>query len=243
MLKNKSVCVSVACMMAFLQMPYNVLASNDISNSYIEEVSIHNITTGSGVSDLTIENITTATSISVVSAEGEIAESADGLIINQVFGGGGKSKTPIEKSFIELYNATDELISLDGLRIEYSSNRQDTKHAGTTWTEDGGLGYEYLELSDVVLEPKQSYLIVGESETTIDDTLTYILPEADQVWDGRYIDNKLYTLSIIDTDDNVIDTVSTGVDEDNLIDFSVQDEDSDNTFSKTDTIRRVLRKR
>ena len=42
------------------------------------------------------------------------------LIICQVYGGGGKEDTPISHSFIELYNAGDKEVSLDGVTVEYS---------------------------------------------------------------------------------------------------------------------------
>ena len=44
------------------------------------------------------------------------------VIINQVYGGGANDSTPVNHSFIELYNPTDNAISLEGYSIGYLSN-------------------------------------------------------------------------------------------------------------------------
>ena len=48
----------------------------------------------------------------------------DHLIINQVYGGGANDSTPVS-CFIELYNPTDNAISLEGYSIGYLSKRQE----------------------------------------------------------------------------------------------------------------------
>ncbi|MFP7297187.1 Ig-like domain-containing protein [Neobacillus niacini] len=56
------------------------------------------------------------------------AEMAQHVVISQVYGGGGNSGAPLNKDFIELYNPTNQEISLDGWKVEYASA------AGTSWS-------------------------------------------------------------------------------------------------------------
>ncbi len=44
-----------------------------------------------------------------------------GLVISEVFGGGGNSGAPLRSDFIELYNPTAQSIPLDGLSLQYRS--------------------------------------------------------------------------------------------------------------------------
>lgn len=76
-----------------------------------------------------------------------IGSNYDGLIINQVYGGGimADEGTSVTHSFIELYNTTDNTINLAGLSIHYSEG-------GTTWHSQ--------PLSGSV-PPKHSFLIRG----------------------------------------------------------------------------------
>jgi hypothetical protein len=51
-----------------------------------------------------------------------------GLVISQVYGGGGNTGAPYSNDFIELYNPTSAAISLNGLSVQYASS------TGTSWT-------------------------------------------------------------------------------------------------------------
>lgn len=102
------------------------------------------------------------------------ADEPAALIIDQVYGGGGKGETPISNSFIELYNPTGEVVSLSGYSLVYGDKTMDL--TGT-------------------IPAKGSYLIVGAAETTTDDYLTYDLPDADQTCDWT-INNKSYTIEL-----------------------------------------------
>ena len=113
---------------------------------------------------------------------------ADHLIINQVYGGGGKADTPIANSFIELYNPTGAAVDLKGYSLAY--------------------GAELLELSDVSLGADTSWLIVGAAEQTTDTYLAYDLPEADQSWNVA-ISNKKYTIQL-KNGESVVDEVTAG---------------------------------
>lgn len=121
-------------------------------------------------------------------ATAEVENTAvDHLIINQVYGGGGKGETPIANSFIELYNPTTAAVDLSG----YTVNMGDKK----------------LELSKVNLVPGASWLIIGAAETTSDDYLTYDLPDADQTWEEA-INNKSYTVSLTNSEGKEVDSVT-----------------------------------
>ena len=117
------------------------------------------------------------------------ADEPAALIIDQVYGGGGKGETPISNSFIELYNPTGEAVSLSGYSLVY--------------------GDKTLTFSNEKAIPaKGSYLIVGAAETTTDDYLTYDLPDADQTCDWT-INNKSYTIELKCGED-AIDSVTAG---------------------------------
>ncbi|MDO4502179.1 MAG: choice-of-anchor I family protein [Coriobacteriia bacterium] len=113
-----------------------------------------------------------------------VPDSRSGLMIDKVYGGGGKGDTPISNSFVELYNATSSPIDLSGYVLS-----------------DGA---KELQLSGVV-PAKGSFLIVGAQEATSDDYLTYDLPQADLTCDW-VINNKTYSLSLKQAD-TVVDVV------------------------------------
>ncbi|MGN0715412.1 MAG: lamin tail domain-containing protein, partial [Anaerovoracaceae bacterium] len=115
------------------------------------------------------------------------ADGSDHLIIDQVYGGGGKGDTPISNSFIELYNPADSAVDLLGYSLFDGTNT--------------------LELSGTI-PAKGSYLIVGAAETTTDEFLTYDLPDADQTCDW-VISNKNYTIQLMNGDTE-IDSVTAG---------------------------------
>ncbi len=122
--------------------------------------------------------------LGIVNAAGtDNQEAVDHLIINQVYGGGGKSDTPITNSFIELYNPTDENVSLSGYSIVSGSD-------------------QLLLTTGETIESGKSYLIVCNSEITTDDYITYDLPEADQTWEYT-ISNKSYSISLMNGENEV----------------------------------------
>ena len=96
------------------------------------------------------------------------------ILIDQVYGGGGKGDTPISNSFVELYNPNQEAVSLAGYTL--------------------ACGGATLELTGTV-PAGGSFLVVGKAEETSDEYLTLDLPAADQTWDLA-IDNKNYTVEL-----------------------------------------------
>ncbi|MDI9242924.1 choice-of-anchor I family protein [Fusibacillus kribbianus] len=114
-------------------------------------------------------------------------EKNDSLLIDQVYGGGGKGETPVSNSFIELYNPGSADVDLTGYSLVN--------------------GDKTLELSGTI-PAKGSYLIVGAAESTSDEYLTYDLPEADMDCDWT-IDNKSYTIRLMNGETE-IDSVTAG---------------------------------
>jgi uncharacterized protein len=53
--------------------------------------------------------------------------SSSGLVISQVYGGGGNSGATLKNDFIELYNSSSAAIDLTGFSVQYASS------TGTTW--------------------------------------------------------------------------------------------------------------
>lgn len=111
---------------------------------------------------------------SVTAFAEESSAPIDHLIIDQVYGGGGKEETPISNSFIELYNPTAGEISLSGYTLVY--------------------GDKTLDLTGTI-PAERSFLVIGKENPTTDEFLTYDLPTADQNCDWG-IDNKSYTISL-----------------------------------------------
>jgi predicted extracellular nuclease len=73
------------------------------------------------------------------------AASPSGVVISQVYGGGGNSGATWKSDFVELFNAGSNPVSLAGWTV------QNTFATGTTWTR--------TNLTNVVLQPRQYYLI------------------------------------------------------------------------------------
>lgn len=115
------------------------------------------------------------------------AEETADLLIEQVYGGGGKGETPISNSFIELYNPDSADKDMSAYSLVY--------------------GDKTLALSGTI-PANGSYLIVGAPEETTDEFLTYDLPDADMTCDW-VINNKSYTIKLTKGDAE-IDSVTAG---------------------------------
>lgn len=125
------------------------------------------------------------------------------LMIYEVYGTGGKSDTPVNRSFVKLYNSSDSAITLDGYTLAYSVD---------------GENYEFLELSGSIGK-NEEFLIVGKVDTTDEDILTTVFEDedADMVCDWQ-INNKTVTIALINstnvTDANISENISS-----NLVDL------------------------
>lgn len=79
-------------------------------------------------------------------ATGLAAASPQGVVISQVYGGGGNSGATLKYDFIELFNGGSSAVSLAGWSVQYNS----TTGTGT---------WQKTDLSSLVLQPRQYYLI------------------------------------------------------------------------------------
>ncbi|MGE5451310.1 MAG: ExeM/NucH family extracellular endonuclease [Acidobacteriota bacterium] len=89
--------------------------------------------------------------------------STSGVVISQVYGGGGNSGATLKNDFVELFNAGSAPVSLNGWSVQYASA------SGTSW--------QVTALNNVTLQPGQYYLVqeaAGTGGTTA-------LPAADSV--------------------------------------------------------------
>ena len=110
-------------------------------------------------------NVNAASDMKVGAEDGKPENSDAGskhLIIEQVYGDGGKTDAPISNSFVELYNPTDEAVALNGYTLT--------------------CGDKALELTGTI-PANGSYLVIGAKSTDSNECLTYDLPEADQNYD------------------------------------------------------------
>ena len=71
--------------------------------------------------------------------------SSTGVVISQVYGGGGNSGATYKNDFVELFNAGNAAVSLAGWSVQYASA------TGTTW--------QVTNLTNAVLQPGQYYLV------------------------------------------------------------------------------------
>ncbi|WP_054023068.1 5'-nucleotidase C-terminal domain-containing protein [Bacillus sp. FJAT-28004] len=53
----------------------------------------------------------------------QASPAGDNIVISQVYGGGGNSGATLKNDFIELYNPTDEDVSLSGWKVRYTSSK------------------------------------------------------------------------------------------------------------------------
>src|SRR5215813_12366677 len=77
-----------------------------------------------------------------------VGASSNGVVISQVYGGGGNSGSTFKNDFIELFNASASTVSLTGWSVQYASA------AGTTW--------QVTNLSGSL--PPGQYYLVQESQ-------------------------------------------------------------------------------
>ena len=79
-------------------------------------------------------------------ADGVPSSPATGVVISQIYGGGGNSGSTYRNDFIELYNGGTTPVDLTGWSVQYAST------SGTSWTNK-------TNLTSVILAPGQYYLV------------------------------------------------------------------------------------
>ncbi len=138
------------------------------------------------------------------------------LIIHQVYGGGGKSGTPVSHSFMELYNPTPNEISLEGYRILYLSGEQSAEFA----------------LSGSI-PSASSYLIQCAREESGENAVVISSPDCS--WDLA-VSNKRYCVRLMQGETQ-IDGVS--VNEDPVEGAALLNPAGDEIISKNKAVRRI----
>ena len=85
----------------------------DVYKRQLTEAEIGKVITVAVTSSIETGSLVSAPTDAVIKEELK----NDHLIINQVYGGGANDSTPVSHSFIELYNPTDNAISLEGYSL------------------------------------------------------------------------------------------------------------------------------
>ena len=122
------------------------------------------------------------------------AEKASGVVISEVYGGGGNGGSKYKNDFIELYNPTDADINIDGWKIEYAAKAG--SFAGTS---------NFTILSGVI--KGNGYYLIQEAKGTAG---TDELPDPD-IKDGKIaMGGSDCKVRLVDNNAQVIDLVGVG---------------------------------
>ena len=172
----------------------------------------------------------------VLNARLAAKETYDHVIINQYYGGGTKEDTgSVSHAFIELYNPTNETVSLTGKSIQYVKDTTVAK----------------LDLSGEI-PSKHSFLIrckLTNSGTSTQPALSLTDKTADMEWD-QYIANKGISILLMKNTDlvsvdsslsenqNVIDVIGSSGDAQEAVKFFEGEVVVDQ--SKQKSVRRIL---
>ena len=168
------------------------------------------------------------------------------IVINQVYGGGGKGDTIISHSFIELYNTTDKEIDLNGYTVNYISNRPES-YIDETGTASDCPASTKGEVRTLTLTGKipshGSYLIRCKEEARGAEAPALVLTvdKSDQDWD-QYIDNKQYNIVLKNADGNQLDAITALNESDisvNVPEAAGEGDPFTADFSKKNSLRRV----
>ncbi|MCL2488747.1 MAG: CotH kinase family protein, partial [Oscillospiraceae bacterium] len=108
---------------------------------------------------------------------------ADHVIINQVYGRSDNTDAAISHSFIELYNPTDNPVSLNGWSLQYVKD---------------GDGWNRLRLEGVI-NAKSSFLVRAFSSEGENSGTRYQINEFDQEWVGRQISNNCFKVALVNS--------------------------------------------
>ena len=127
----------------------------------------------------------------------------DKVIILHAYGTGTNTDGGVSHSFIELYNKSDEMVSLSGNTIQYST---------------GGTSWQVIDLEGKYIPPDHSFLILGKKMNERDNAkgtgqLQLNESTADKIVPGLQMDNKQWKVFLVESTDPV--TVKNPFDVDN----------------------------
>src|SRR5689334_7812371 len=80
----------------------------------------------------------------VLACPSPIAAQNEGIVISQIYGGGGNTSATLRNDFIELFNRSDKAVSINGWSVQYASA------TGSSWDRT---------LLSGTLQPGQYYLV------------------------------------------------------------------------------------
>jgi uncharacterized protein (TIGR03437 family) len=125
---------------------------------------------------------------------------SSGIVISQVYGGGGNSGATLKNDFIELFNRSDKAITVTGWSVQYASA------AGTSW--------DHTSLSGTI-QPGQYYLVqeaTGNAGTTSLPTPDASGGLALSATDGKValVNNSILLTGAASTGSSIVDFVGYG---------------------------------
>lgn len=141
-------------------------------------------------------------SFTAASIEEDDETTASHLLIWSVFGAGDKYDGISSHDFITIYNPSDEAVDLNGYTVRYSSNRDTTSPVSTDVSLSGTL-------------PADGYYVIVSSEKSASPKISFADDEYNQLVEDLSIDNKQYTIRLIDADENTVDLLGVIGDDDN----------------------------
>ncbi len=168
------------------QASYTVPTEDVGTNYYCCEVT-------NGEGEDAVSAMSVATKVEVVE---ELPESpSDDVIINQIYGVG--SDPAISHGFIELYNPTDEDVSLEGYSVQYAKGREEGQGP------DKPGSWAVLDLSEYSIEAKHSFLIrCNPGSVKAGFVPRYVIAdeEFDVSWDQDISNRAIQVALVHDTD-------------------------------------------
>ncbi len=160
--------------------------------------------------------------IACSNAVSETEVSNDGLVILQAYGTGGKDDGSVNRSFIELYNNTNNDITLDGYTINYTTDSE----------------WSTFELSGEI-KKECSYLIVGTDNTNSSNSYYGNITNYDLLIDLE-MSNDYFSVCLLSNDSINSDPINL----DSYIDMVGGDSDKGNTsFYETSSVYGVSKQK
>lgn len=206
------------------------------------EADVIPVQTASGTKSITIEELLQEVLLqnrdlinkcNVLNARLAAKETYDHIIINQYYGGGTKEDTgSVSHAFIELYNPTNDTVSLDGKSVQYVKDTSVQK----------------LDLTGEI-PSKHSFLIRCKLTNSGIPSLSLTDVAADMEWD-QYIANKGVSILLMNNTElvsadaslaenqNVIDLIGSSGDKQEAVTFFEGEVVVDQ--SKQKSVRRIL---